>query len=170
MATPAEMLWREPINEGRATSPSTISYEDLKQPSVPDERWSRFTVSLYWSTLKSNATDVRSHPAAPKPDSVEFSWTQRAIELGRNAHELEHLALVLKELDDEMYAGNFEILGSAIAVLPLNELSPQVLLAIVRGLAPAREKISSWTRTVEGVRRELDARGLDAARLLRGID
>lgn len=114
-------------------------------------------------------TEASSSAPAPEPQSLEFQWQPRAIELGPDRHNLDNLSAIFVEIDRALYGSQFRLLGRALATVPVELLSAQVLVTILRATAVAKDRVPEWSETVRKVREELDRRGLDGTKILRGI-
>jgi hypothetical protein len=96
-------------------------------------------------------------------------WLEQAIELGANQHDIQHISMLISDLEQKMHEAKFPTLGLVLQMLPIDILSPHVLIAIFRVTSPARSLIPGWKRSLALVEESLAARGLDTGRLLRGL-
>lgn len=123
-----------------------------------------------WRPVRVRAqTEASCSALSPEPQSLEFQWQPHAIELGPDRHDLDNLSAIFVEIDKALYDSQFRLLGRALATISVELLSPQVLVTILRATAVAKDRVPDWSETVRKVREELDRRGLDGKKILRGI-
>ena len=100
---------------------------------------------------------------------VHLEWIARALELGPNQYDVDHLAEVVAATNQELREGRYQSLGHAIAGLPFGSISPHVISAVLRVMSPAKNLMPNWHVIIDDATASLSSRGLDARRLLRGL-
>lgn len=111
----------------------------------------------------------RTAQAASEVECLCLDWLPRAIEIGPNNYDVDHLAEVVAAIDRELCGGRYSLLGRAIDGLPVELLSPHVLSTVLRVASAAKHLIPNWYNIVEDVHERLSMRGFDANRILRGL-
>jgi hypothetical protein len=157
----ARMEWT-PLSEARQV--------DGFQPWRPNLNWEPLTAApTLKPTLDSLGTVPSDTQSAVHRDSFEMHWLQSATRRGPGSYDINELADIVDAIEIQLQRGQFDLLGAAIAGLPLDLLSPHVIVAIFRIAASARERIPKWTTSVAAAEAQLRSRSLPAQRLLRGI-
>jgi hypothetical protein len=100
---------------------------------------------------------------------MHLSEFMRAADIGPDRFDMDLLTDIIGMVDLRLHRGQFELLGAAVAMLPFDAVSPQVIVSVLRTLAPASVRIPRWTALVRDARASLSRRGLDADRILRGL-
>lgn len=77
---------------------------------------------------------------------------------------------LLQKNDAYLYARKYSEFDEILANLDVTQLEVMVILAYARGTYTSRKKLKQWAPFVERGKRELDARGLDGQRLMRGLE
>jgi hypothetical protein len=158
--------WRPPekdMTRGAAIS-GTDAQEGWEDRSYRSAMQSRYL--FYANGLGRITTDAVRYQVY---ESLRLDWIVRAIELGPNQYDVDHLAAVVAATNHELREGRYQLLGKAIAGLPFGLLSPHVISAVLRVMSPAKHFIPNWNNVIEDARVNLSQRGLDAQRLLRGL-
>jgi hypothetical protein len=114
-------------------------------------------------------TYVLPPEAADQTAFINVSWLQRAIAFGQVAFDVDHLTQVVSDLEVDMHAGRFELLGRLIAGFPFESVSPQVTITVLRVTSAARLEIPRWATAVDRAAACLEAQGIDTVRILRGL-
>jgi hypothetical protein len=110
-----------------------------------------------------------SPPAPVSITSLSMPWLANAIAVGPETYKIEHLTEIVAALDDHLHAGHFDLIGDALRAMPVDLLSVQTLVTVMRTTGTARHLIPRWQSSVAAVATSLDKRNLDSKRLLRGI-
>jgi hypothetical protein len=102
-------------------------------------------------------------------NDLAFHWLRAAVQCGRDDFDIETLTDVIEEIDIALNKAKFKQLQDAIELLPLDLLSPEVLVTVLRASSPARNEFPKWSAIVDRVLRSLDERGLDGHGALAGL-
>jgi hypothetical protein len=166
-AKPANLVgWRNPqrghddlerllsVREGRGDAPLTDAFFEY----VPDVGEREKYVS---GGLAMIAAIVNSPDALQLMSSVLSHETARA--------ESEELVSTINSLNGLLKARAFAILDWIFANADLSRARASTLIALLRTTYAARAKLRSWSTLLSRVRAELQRRGLEHDRLLRGL-
>lgn len=156
--------------QGQGRSRSVLKAEATKRAGgyvhetseSPDISWLQRAIAL-----GREATAIAY--AREATESLDVTWLNQAMELGCDQFELEHLTDMISELEKAMHGRRFDLLSKAIAAIPFDAVSTQVAITALRVTSVARFDINTWSRAVDGAFESFASRGLDAARLLRGL-
>lgn len=102
-------------------------------------------------------------------ESIGFPWLPEALALGPDNYTIEQLSQVVGDIDSKLNQHQYELLGAATELLPCDQLSPHLLVTVLRVMSPARFSIPRWTTLAKRVGASLAARGIDADKKLRGM-
>lgn len=82
---------------------------------------------------------------------------------------VKELATAIRFINRLIGEYKFDLLGRILLSCKLDKMAPQMIIAFVRAIHPVRSRVRGWRRFVEKAKAELDQRGLDGAKLLRGV-
>ena len=102
-------------------------------------------------------------------ERLECRWLDTALSLGVDDYDIDNMTDMMIEFDQAMYTSKFEQIENTLENLPLHQLSSQVLVSVLRSASPVRSHLPKWLILVEKTRTVLNQRGLDGARVLRGL-
>lgn len=112
-----------------------------------------------------HVVEHRSH----EQRSFNSSWLSEAVAAGPQQFDIDVLTRVVTELEVAMNAGSFDLISGLLRKLPLNDLSPQVMITVLRVTSSAKNHIPRWVTVRDAARTTIAARGLNAERMLRGL-
>ncbi|WP_162888000.1 hypothetical protein [Sphingomonas mesophila] len=106
--------------------------------------------------------------AETTPSVVDLRWFYAACH-SNDASGVQALGTVIDGVNMLINLRAFRLLDSALRDLDAATTSKHVLLGIARATYPARSKLSGWKTFIAKVDEAFRQRGLDSARLLRGL-
>ena len=122
--------------------------------------------------LKSLATsnDALLELVPSDDEATDLSWLFLAYQSREMAQpSVKSLTDYIQGINGLIKKGKFDLLAKILSSTALSDMSNEAMITFARALYPVRERIPNWKKFVLSVKNELDNRGKDGARLLRGI-
>jgi len=104
-----------------------------------------------------------------KQPSQDLRWLTSACAYGPESFEQKTITETALAMERMMGNESFEDLGLIFRSLPVESLSAQVLITLLRVTSTAKSRIPNWSRLLSRVRVSLEIRGLNGAKLLRNL-
>ena len=156
-----------------------LTVENDRRTPVASLDWHRFLLSAaditvgpssdWLPILEFDQTEAIPTKSEPAVCSLEFKWLARAIELGPDRHDVDNISDLFVEIDRALHSSHFRLLGQTIKAIPVDAMSPPILVSLLRATAAARTELPGWSQVLTDVRAVLERRGLDSRKLLRGV-
>lgn len=105
---------------------------------------------------------------SPPLSTQDLKWLFEAVH-SSDPDGVKYVGPTIDGINSLISERNFEFIDMVFSIIPPMTASRHVLLALLRSTAPVRSKLSEWKRYTLLVRESFDNRGLDAARLLKGL-
>ena len=160
-------LPRQPVNSKLESTGRYLVLADLgvhnAETRVANERRTKLASNLYYLDL----AEVK-WPVCKVTEKIDARWIFEALRSG-DPDGRELIAQTIDGVNALIAKREFRFLDRVFVIIPPSTASRHVLLALLRASAPVRSKLTYWQTYVTKVRDAFDHRGLDSARLLRGL-
>jgi len=100
----------------------------------------------------------------------DLPWLADFYESAENIKSAEMIYPLIAGITNLFSAKDYETINKILIEVPLDKLSPTVMVALMRTTFPARNKLGNWKGAVQSVSDSLKSRGLNSARILRGLE
>ena len=97
------------------------------------------------------------------------SWAEYVQSLGVDEPKPEQVAQLFIGINRQVTQGDFDEIDSVLREIDIKKISTAMLVALARGTFAYRTSLRSWSGFIEEVEAVLRRRGLDTAKLLRGL-
>lgn len=118
---------------------------------------------LVWSGISTNA------PVAMEKPKLDLTWLFEAMSHGPERSGTGQITKVVSGLNSLLKERKFDDLSMILLLIPTKQLSPELMLALLRVTFAVRTEVSSWYSMLTKVRNELEARNYPAKKMLAGL-
>jgi hypothetical protein len=102
---------------------------------------------------------------------LDWSWYEKAMQPMAVPADPSAIVLVISGIIQMLKASYFDEVDRLLAAFDVRSAAPEMMIALLRTTFPLRQKpLRHWAELLRTVRSELEARNLDAHRILRGLN
>ncbi len=89
--------------------------------------------------------------------------------IASNETTIEELTELFRKLDDLFWAGHFDVVNQILLDLDISSTRIEMLVGYMRYSSCAKDMLPDWKNVVNTVRDEVEKRGFDPNRIMRGL-
>lgn len=152
--------------------PGSRYVEEMDRALVPDisDIGGRRSALQFLSFEDKEADFQRSNPPWPaEPHLLAPEWVVAISQGGRDSLSTETLVKLIEGLGRLMRERRYDSIDELLSTIPLSNWAPEAMLALVRIPYTVRHSLKQWGVAVKRVDAELQSRGIDSTKALRGL-